>query len=232
MKRSNNAFTLTELLVALGVIAILCAILLPVIFNLMPNQNTVMAKRAYYTVQSVVAELIDDEACYPDKTSAVNNPTIGFDDAAGTPNCKLWGEDHKEDSGATQAQTKFKTLFLDKLGIEGSEDKFETSDGIKWAFTDASFVSSDKEGGSIKLTVDVNGSDKPNCAHKGADYSKELEDGGGDACKEKETGFDRFQMTIKGNGQIVINENDVWAINAVKVNRNITSDKNSNEDDD
>ena len=47
MKRFNKAFTLSELLIALGVIGILCAILLPVIFNLMPNQNTMMAKRAY-----------------------------------------------------------------------------------------------------------------------------------------------------------------------------------------
>lgn len=226
MKKANKAFTLTELLVALGVIAILCAILLPVIFNLMPNQNTVMAKRAYYTVQTVVAELINDEACYPDKTAAVTDPKIGFDDGKGTVNCKIW--DDKQGDNAT---TKFKTLFLDKLGKSGSDDKFSTDDGIDWAFSNAAFTSSG-EGGSIKLTVDVNGSDKPNCGHKGADYTTELGNGGGDACKDKETGFDRFQMTIKGNGQIVIDPADEWAINAVKVNRNITSDKNSNDDDD
>ena len=45
-------------------------------------------------------------------------------------------------------------------------------------------------------------------------------------------GFDRFRVTINGNGKITINPADVWAINAVKVNRNITSDKNSNDEDD
>lgn len=70
MKRLNKAFTLTELLVALGVIGILCAILLPIIFNIMPNKSTIMAKRVYYTVQTVVSDLINDEACYPDLTSA------------------------------------------------------------------------------------------------------------------------------------------------------------------
>ena len=80
MKKLNNAFTLTELLVALGVIAILCAILLPVIFNLMPNQNTIMAKRAYYTMQSVISEMLNDESCYPDRTNSLNNPRVGLDD--------------------------------------------------------------------------------------------------------------------------------------------------------
>ena len=51
------------------------------------------------------------------------------------------------------------------------------------------------------------------------------------ACATRENGFDRFQVTIKGNGQITFNANDKWAINAVKVNRNITSDKNSNDED-
>ena len=83
MKRLNNAFTLTELLVALGVIAILCAVLLPVIFNLMPNQNTIMAKRAYYTLQTVVSDMLNDEACYPDRTNALDNPRVGLDDGFG-----------------------------------------------------------------------------------------------------------------------------------------------------
>ncbi|MDY6382629.1 MAG: prepilin-type N-terminal cleavage/methylation domain-containing protein, partial [Cyanobacteriota bacterium] len=44
-----GAFTLSELLIALGVIAILTAISMPIIHNLLPDQNVVMAKRAFYT---------------------------------------------------------------------------------------------------------------------------------------------------------------------------------------
>ncbi len=81
MKRVNNAFTLTELLVALGIIGILCAILLPIIFSILPNQNTLMAKRAYYAVQTVVAEMINDETCYPDLTTlGAGKRRVGFDD--------------------------------------------------------------------------------------------------------------------------------------------------------
>ena len=61
MKRFNKAFTLTELLVALGVIAVLCAVLMPIIFNSMPNQNIMMAKRAFYATQTVVMDLPNGE---------------------------------------------------------------------------------------------------------------------------------------------------------------------------
>lgn len=225
MMKSNKAFTLTELLVALGVIAILCAILLPVIFNMMPNQNTIMAKRAYYSVQSVVSDLINDESCYPDKTSVITNPRIGFDDPAGTVNCHLWNETHTETANAA---TKFKTLFEDKLGVlpasGAATDTFSTSDGMDWAFSAANFTSSGK-GGSIMLTVDVNGKNDPNCG-----FATEL--GSGNECADKTNGFDRFQMQIYGNGQIdIVNDTNDWAKNAVKVNRNITSEKNSNDED-
>ena len=59
----NKAFTLTELLIALAVIGVLIAILLPVISNLMPDQNSLMAKRAYYAVQTITSDLLNNEAC-------------------------------------------------------------------------------------------------------------------------------------------------------------------------
>jgi len=220
MRKSNKAFTLTELLVALGVIAILCAVLLPVIFNLLPNQNVVMAKRAFYTTQTIVAELINNEACYPDKTTAANvsEIRIGFDDAAGSPNCTNWTI-----TTATDATKKFLTLFGDKLGLASTPSEstvFSTSDGMDWVFTSAAFSKSSTEGGSIKLTVDVNGSDDPNCGSSG-NYSTEFKSGGSN-CSGK-TNLDRFQMKIYGNGRIEIV--DDWAKDAVKVTKKSTDEE-------
>lgn len=217
MKRFNNAFTLTELLVALGVVAILCAILMPVIFNLIPNQNTIMAKRAYYTIQTIVSELINDEACYPDKTSSVTDRRIGFDDGAGTANCLEW-----TNTGSTDSAGKFKTLFRDKLGLDGSADDFDTADGIQWKFSNAAFNSGNTTGGSIKLSVDVNGEEDPNCSNTN-NYNTELGSGGSN-CSSRKSGFDRFQVTIYGNGKVEINSSDKWAIEAVKVSKSLTED--------
>ncbi len=218
MKRSNSAFTLTELLIALGVIAILCAILLPVIFNLMPNQNTIMAKRAYYTIQSVVSELLNDNSCYPDKTSAVINSRVGFDDGFGSPNCTKWGDAY---INGGDANVKFKTLFCDKLGIDIDDSKFTTSDGMDWVFNGVNFIANGTDGGRAYLLVDVNGKDSPNCSN-GHSYASEFGSGDDASCTGRTSGFDRFRVEIKGDGRVSISSTDTWAKEAVRVDKNIT----------
>ncbi|MDY6359532.1 MAG: prepilin-type N-terminal cleavage/methylation domain-containing protein, partial [Cyanobacteriota bacterium] len=61
----KKAFTLSELLIALGVIAILTAISMPIIHNLLPDQNVVMAKRAFYTTETIISDLLNYQYCYP-----------------------------------------------------------------------------------------------------------------------------------------------------------------------
>ena len=104
MKLNKKAFTLTELLIALGVIGVLAAILMPVISNLLPDQNLVMAKRAYYATQNVVSDMINDADCYPDTSKTRYNERskwfkrIGFDDGFKYPNCENWKADTSNSS--------------------------------------------------------------------------------------------------------------------------------------
>lgn len=229
MKRFNNAFTLTELLVALGVIGILCAILLPIIFNLLPNQNTLMAKRAYYIVQTVVADLINDEACYPDKTSASDQGErrVGFDDEYGYSNCILYGgnEETGTITSGGNANKKFFKLFTDKLDtveINNTNYTFKTKDGMNWAMTNMGFNNTNNKNALLVLTVDVNGNDNPNCGNAATSANGNL---GTSVCAANRTnGWDVFSMGIYADGRITINSADKWAINAVKVNKDITND--------
>ena len=59
----KKGFTLTEIMIALAVIAILTVILMPMIFKLRPNQEVLMTKRAYYQTLTIVSEMINNEKC-------------------------------------------------------------------------------------------------------------------------------------------------------------------------
>jgi hypothetical protein len=102
---------------------------------------------------------------------------------------------------------------------------------MDWVITNFAFNSANTTGGSVQILVDVNGKDAPNCGGNGYAYVGEFGTGTDSACTGRANGYDRFKVTILGNGQVTINPADVWAVNAVKVNRNITSDKNSNDED-
>ena len=206
----RKAFTLTELLIALGVIGILTAVLMPIIFNLMPDQNTIMAKRAFYTAESVISDLINDQDCYPQQLARA-----GFDDGASYKRCDGWGEEHKDQD---DAKTKFITLFTKRLDIKrgtlnnsGGKTTFETKDGMFWTLTNFGFTANNPDS-YMFITVDVNGQNKkPNCGQSNT----------AGKCKstKKKNGFDTFAMRVFARGRIQLI--DCWAIKAGKIDKKI-----------
>ena len=215
-----KAFTLTELLIALAVIGILIAILLPVISRLIPDQNALMAKRAYYAVQTITSDLINDEACYPNKTQAMADEVReGFDDGYGYADCNLWGGRENVDSIETEnANSKFLTLFFDKLDVaKKNENSYITKDKMIWTPQNANLAHSNTDP-SIELMIDVNGdgkNGKPNC--------KSPTDTDGSNCDKKKN-FDRFTVKIHADGKLDILEE--WAADAVGLDFDITGSNN------
>ena len=214
----HHAFTITELLIALGVIAVLTAILMPIIHSMVPSQNTLMVKRAFSTVETIVGGMINDNGCYP--------PILvrqGFDDGLGYTKCPLWGAEAENN-----ANSKFITIFTDKLDLRGDiangEDgsvSFVTKDGMSWEFQSLNF-----NGTGAVLTIDVDGSNKgPNCGN--VQLSGECEctsgpDANGNCSNPRTKGFDKFTMTIQPTGRI--NIHDCWAVRAVRVDKKLTTD--------
>lgn len=206
------AFTLTELMVALGIIGILAAVLLPIIFNLLPNQNTIMAKRVYYATQEIVSDLINDDACYPDKTMLdSSNARVGFDDGSGYSSCT-------EYSSGSSSSDKFTKLFTSRLDVKtgSGTTSFTTKDGVKWDldFTNSGGFKSNDSSSFIYLVVDVNGtSGKPNCGQN--TYS-------GQCTSSRSGGYDKFAMKIYADGGIDVM--DDWAKNAIDINKDVTEE--------
>ena len=231
MNMMKKAFTLTELLISMAVIGVVCAILIPIVFNIMPDQNTLMAKRAYYTVQSVISEMINDDACYPDKTrgsvgtnKASTVRRVGFDDGFSYTGCENWDSaSYMENEG--NADTKFKRLFAALMNSNDSYSKltsgtYKTKDGMLWKVeTDSenSFNSwypasnASTKDGYTTIIVDVNGDKNPNCGQ-----SEEAT-----KCSS-ESNYDKFAMKVYVNGKIDIL--DDWANKAVDINKDVTED--------
>ena len=208
------AFTLTELMVALGVVGILCAVMLPIIFNLMPDQNIIMAKRVYYSIQETVADLINDDACYPDRTMSDYDARVGFDDGNAYPNCAGWSSDDK-----TSANEKFQTLFHNRLDSNelDSDGGFTTKDKVYWKVVfDNSTFDGTKNDATYYATiiVDVNGTNSsPNCGQ--STDATECTDG-------RTKGFDKFAVKVYADGGLEIV--DEWAKDAVGIDKDITNE--------
>lgn len=132
----KKSFTLSEIMIAMAVLGIIVAASVPIILNMSPNKNAIMLKKAYYTTQQIVSDLINNDILYP-------NGDFHEDNSLGT------GEDISEFA-------KFSCLFARKMNIDGSKlptvDDFckrtenehanfilYTQDGMAWNFVGCKF---------------------------------------------------------------------------------------------
>ena len=75
----KKAFTLSEALVTLAIIAVLLAILIPVIDNVRPDKDKVYYKKALYDMQNAVANAMDSTVY----SVAANSAAYWADDNVG-----------------------------------------------------------------------------------------------------------------------------------------------------
>ncbi len=189
--KNKKAFTLAELMVCLLLISVLATILLPAIIQNKPNKNKVMFRKAYYIIERVVSELINDDDLYP------TNEELNVSGFANTAEVTYAGETYS-------GQSKFCGLFFEKVNTttgtprctsagetpsavpadDDNEGSFMTNDGVIWYMPATKvFANSDYEpvedstdpatgepipgtpGGAVEqeIQVDINGVSAPNC---------------------------------------------------------------------
>lgn len=68
-------FTLSEIMVALGIVAVLAAILVPSVMSQRPDDNKIMMRKAYSILSETVFEMLNDDSnkLYPYKEAHCNN---------------------------------------------------------------------------------------------------------------------------------------------------------------
>lgn len=146
-----NAFSLAEMLIALGIIAVLAMLAVPVLNSKKTAALAVKFRKAYSTTEYIVNYLINESGNYL--------PDVGFADTRA-----IAGE------GLTN---KFCYWFKDALNVKidyecpnigdnGTKLFAKATDDILWHIYPAQFTTSDSNFNN-KIIVDVNGEAKPNC---------------------------------------------------------------------
>ncbi len=180
MLKDKKAFTLAEVMVTMAVFGVLVALVLPAIANIRPNKSKALFKKAYYTAERMVFELVNDEDFYP-----TTGDEIGF---SNTVVASYLGQSYGGDD-ETDAKKKFCSLFARKVNTISddincdaahsvptanatyTEPSFITTDGISWYLPITKF---DKTGEDISETiyVDINNTKEPNCKYDEQNPSK------------------------------------------------------------
>lgn len=138
-------FTLSEIIITLGIIGVVAAITAPSIENLIPDKNKVKALKAHKMLSDVNTELLNNQALY----------WLG----GGTSTCKGFVCTAKPRSGYSadiySGNSKYLALVIAHMNVidssktvGSSKGSFETADGMTW----------DVDGASVVVDVDKNGS--------------------------------------------------------------------------
>lgn len=219
--RKKTGFTLTEMMIALAMLGILCATVIPAITRTMPNSYKIMAKRAYYLATNITRELTNDSVIYSPIDANTINAYVGLDNFE---TVNLNGIDY-------DGNTKYTDLFIRNLRVKGDIDTSSsncssltssavctavyTTDGMKWVFSVPSGVTASSVKGNPKkiittILVDTNGDKNPNCFQ------------GKTSCSEKKRNFDQFKMDVYADGKVYISSSDTWIKSSVDANTEIS----------
>ena len=132
-------FTLSEIIITLGVVGVVAAITAPLIEGLMPDSNKAKVLKVYKTVHSINKELLNDRSLYIEGEYN-NNKCTGF-------GCQNLPSNPDKNDAKYQGSQKYPHLLIDHLDVidinypdssQPSLVEFKTSDGVTWKFTFAS----------------------------------------------------------------------------------------------
>ena len=150
-------FTLSEILVTIAVIGVISSIVVPMVGDILPDQDKMKVLKCYKTIVDTNNELLNDPSLYwtPD-----DEDCLGF-------GCVQKPIDPKyKDNNNIFGVNKYLLLFADKLENDVDSSlfpsksgvKFNTPDGLYWTLTAAS-------NGEYNMTIDLNGSEGPNASY-------------------------------------------------------------------
>jgi len=218
----RNGFTLAEALITLGLIGVVAALTIVTLAAVKPDKNAIKLRKAYYSLEKAVNDMINDDSLYPDYVTGdaildlTNGTAVTKNYPQGFANSSTVGI-----SGAN-GTNKFCYVLSQELNIKGVASctgdpndvetpitlVFTTTDGVEWRFPCNSVFLADVNY-PVPFSVDVNGqSNGPNCGNYISKYQRST--GGtyiqGVNCPAGST-RDLFYGTIRFDGKIDLDGN-------------------------
>ena len=206
--KKRYGFTLSEILLSVGILGLLIAIVTPAIVKVSPSSDKIMARQAYYTATSTVSNMINNPLFYKYVDETTGIPYKGFDDHT---KITYKGKNY-------EGVSKFADLFISHLNYKGSVSTnssycgafaggngcrtVTTTSGPRWSL----YIPLSSNELAAQIMIDLNGDKGPNC------YSGKS----GDVCNDPDVVYDQFRMNIFDDGKVIINPNDDWAAQAIK----------------
>ncbi len=223
-------FTLSEVLITLGILGVLAAIMIPVMRHALPDKIEENHKKATYMIEQTVSQMFTNSSMYPENqvysaqgfknTSAVT--TVGGKTHSGnTKFCTLFANNfNRLPLEIDSCSVKIPKPGGGELVIYEGNDKNQCAHYMDLYKIDRtvnckttgslSFTSNDGfdwflpvsnfQDGYAPLTVDVNGPEKPNCLASST-------------CKKP----DRFKYYIRSNGTVTLDEPSVDSGNSYAI---------------
>ena len=152
-------FTLSELLVTLGVIGVVAALTAPAISDLMPDSNKLTMIKIVNNVETITADILENPGLYNYRFDSEGNPIcIGLECDGKPTSAQYTSVSHSLISG----DKKFPYLISEVLGLEEKEDETGSTwpvdeDKRAWSIKTGTYTEDGLSLKRVEIIVDLNG---------------------------------------------------------------------------
>ena len=132
----KKGFTLSEMLITLGIIGIIAAISVPAVVSNLPCKSKINFIKAYGSLSSIISDIASDETLYPISCASQDltcTEKLLEDQPAPANGYNVGGS-----KNFTNANDKLARLVASKMNLNDNNYNngiFTTTDGTEWTFT-------------------------------------------------------------------------------------------------
>lgn len=158
----KQGFTLTEVLITLGIIGIVAALSAPALDGLLPDKRKTAVLKANKLISEITQEILTDESLFMVEYNNIGYPCVGL----GCQNKPIDPAFNKE---GFSGKTKYGNILSEKMELSSAVSKsgnsicFTTKDGLYWEVTTNAPQNDDRAElvySTATIEIDIDGKDK------------------------------------------------------------------------